>query len=183
MVNGLVHRDYTISGAKCQLIVTPDTVVVKSPGRPVEPITVEQMQAFNAPMLSRNPVLHYVFGKMELAEERGLGMKSMKQDATQADLPLPGYQWEDPYLVLTLFRSAASAVSGLSPQVLIQLNKAEKASWQFLVGRESVTTPELMERMGFDERKAQRVLSKIQGLGLLRRVGKGPATRYMVVRP
>ena len=55
VVNALVHRDYAIKGAKCQLVVTPDTITVKSPGKPVEPITLEQMQSFDAPMLSRKP--------------------------------------------------------------------------------------------------------------------------------
>ena len=32
VVNALVHRDYAIKGAKCQLVVTPDTITVKSPG-------------------------------------------------------------------------------------------------------------------------------------------------------
>lgn len=182
MGNGLVHRNYDIQGAKCQLVVTPDTVILKSPGRPIEPITLAQLQSFNAPMLSRNPTLHYVFAKMELAEERGLGLKSMKNDAFQAGLPLPSYRWEDPYLVLTLFRSPAGAVRGLSPQVLDRLNDDEKASWQFIVGRESVTSPQLMKHMSFDERKAQRVLKKLQDVKLLRRVGKGPSTRYVVVR-
>ncbi len=182
VVNALVHRDYGIEGAKCQLLATADTITVKSPGKPVEPITLEQMQSFNAPMLSRNPVLHYVFGRMEMAEERGLGLKSMKNHAQQAGLPLPRYTWEDPYLVLSLFRSPAGAVRGLSPEVLDRLNADEKASWQFIVGRESVTSRVLMEQMGFDERKAQRVLKKLLDTGLLRRVGRGPATRYEVVR-
>ena len=68
VVNALVHRDYDILGAKCQLVVTPDTIEIRSPGEPVKPITLEQLQSFNAPMLSRNPVLHYVFAKMELAD-------------------------------------------------------------------------------------------------------------------
>lgn len=183
IVNALVHRDYEINGAKCQLVVTPDTVVIKSPGKPVEPITLEQLQSFNAPMLSRNPTLHYVFGKMELAEERGLGLKSMKNNATQAGLPLPKYSWDAPYLVLTLFSSPAGAVRSLSPKVLDRLNDDERASWEFIAGRESVTSPELMEHMDFDERKAQRVLKKFQDAGLLRRIGKGPATHYEVLRP
>ena len=29
--NALVHRDYAIEGAKCQLVVTPDAVTVKPP--------------------------------------------------------------------------------------------------------------------------------------------------------
>jgi len=183
VVNALVHRDYDIKGAKCQLVVTTDTVVVKSPGKPIEPITLEQLQSFNAPMVSRNPMLHVVFGRMELAEERGLGLKSMRNDASEAGLPLPSYRWDDPYLVLTLFRSPAGAVRGLSPLVLDRLNVDEKASWQFIAGRESVASPQLMKHMGFDERKAQRVLKKLQDAKLLRRVGKGPSTRYEVVRP
>jgi len=183
VVNALVHRDYAIEGAKCQLIVTPDTITVKSPGKPVEPITLEQMQSFDAPMLSRNPALHYVFARMELAEERGLGLRSMKARAEAAGLPLPRFAWEAPYLVLTLYRSAAGAVRDLSPEVLDHLNTDEKASWQFIVGRESVTSPVLMKEMGFDERKAQRVLKALLDSGLLRRVGRGPATRYEVMRP
>jgi ATP-dependent DNA helicase RecG len=182
VVNALVHRDYAIEGAKCQLVVTPDTVTVKSPGQPVEPITLEQMQSFEAPMLSRNPVLHYVFAQMELAEERGLGLRSMKARAEAVGLPLPRFAWQAPYLVLTLYRSAAAAVRSLNPEVLAHLNAHARASLAFIVGRESVTSPVLMEEMGFDERKAQRVLRALLDSGLLRRVGRGPATRYEVVR-
>ncbi len=183
VVNALVHRDYSITGAKCQLVVTPDTIVIKSPGQPVAPITLQQLQAFNAPMLSRNPTLHYVFGRMELAEERGLGLKTMRESATQAGLPLPKYTWEDPYLVLTLYRSPSGALVDLSPQIFARLNKDERRAWQFMVGRESVTSPELMTALGFDERKAQRVLKKLLEVGLIRRGGKGRATRYHVIRP
>jgi len=120
---------------------------------------------------------------MALAEERGLGLKSMKARAEAAGLPLPRFAWQAPYLVLTLYRSAAGAVRDLSPSVLARLNTDEKASWQFIVGRESVTSPALVKEMGFDERKAQRVLKALLTSGLLRRVGRGPATRYEVVRP
>lgn len=162
--------------------MTPDTITVKSPGRPVEPITLEQLQSFNAPMLSRNPVLHYVFARMELAEERGLGLKSLKSRAEAAGLPLPRFAWEPPYLALTLYRSPAAAVRGLNPEVLDRLNEDERASWQFIVGRESVSSPMLMTQMGFDERKAQRVLRALMDSGLIRRVGRGRATRYEVVQ-
>jgi hypothetical protein len=83
--------------------------------------------------------------------------------------------------VLTLFRSPAGAVRDLLPEVLDRLNADEKAAnhrWA-----ESVTSPVLMKQMGFDERKAQRVWKALLDSGLLRRVGRGPATRYEVVRP
>lgn len=182
VVNALVHRDYSIAGAKSQLIVTPGTIVIKSPGQPVAPITLEQLQSFNAPMLSRNPALHYVFGKMELAEERGLGLKTMREGAKQAGLPLPKYSWEAPYLVLTLYRNAKAAVRSVGTDSLERLNFDEKETLQAILSKEPLTSSDLMAELNFDERKAQRVLRKLMDAGLIRRVGKGRATQYTTVK-
>jgi ATP-dependent DNA helicase RecG len=183
VVNALVHRDYSIEGAKCQLIVTSDTILVMSPGKPVEPITLEEMQAFDAPMLSRNPILHYVFARMELAEERGLGLKSMKARAEAEGLPLPRYTWEPPYLVLTLFRSAGSAVRGLGEGVLSALSKAERSGWEWIATQLTVTSATYATAMGVPNRTALNQLKHFAELGLIRKRGSGPATRYEVVRP
>jgi ATP-dependent DNA helicase RecG len=182
IVNALVHRDYEFRGAKCQLIVTGNALEVRSPGLPVDPITLEQLQSFKAPMLSRNPMLHYVFARMEMAEERGLGLKSLKSHATELGLPLPKYAWEYPYLSLTIYRNASSAVDALKAEARELLNADEKAAWQVIATRESVTRRELMEMMSLDERKAQRILKKLLDTKLLRRVGKGPITSYWVIR-
>lgn len=182
VVNALIHRDYDIRQAKCQLVITPNTITVKSPGAPLKPITLEQLQTFKAPMLSRNPEMHYVFARMELAEERGLGIKSLKQSAEKAGLPLPKYAFEDPYLVLTLYRNAEGVTDELADDVLEKLNADEKWTWQFLVSRESTSSPDVMRHFKFDEKKAQRILRKLMDEGLIRRIGKGPATRYEVIR-
>jgi ATP-dependent DNA helicase RecG len=183
VVNALVHRDYAIEGAKCQLIVTPDTITVKSPGKPVDPITLEQMQSLNAPMLSRNPVLHYVFARMELAEERGLGLKSMKTRAEAAGLPLPRYAWEAPYLELTLYRSPVAAVRGLGDEVSEGLSKAERMGWEWLATKQIVTSVEYTAAMRIPNRTALNHLKHFSELGLVRKLGSGPATRYEVTRP
>ena len=182
VVNALVHRDYDIEGAKCQLIVDEDTVVVMSPGSPLPPITVEQLQAFNAPMLSRNPGLHYVFAKMDMAEERGLGIKSLKAQAEHAGLPLPKYAFNDPYLVLTLYRSPAGAVRAVGGEILRALSQAEKNGWEWLAARDVVTSGEYAQAMGIPGRTALNHLKHLTDLGLLRRTGGGPSTRYEVVR-
>jgi ATP-dependent DNA helicase RecG len=179
IVNALVHRDYAIEGAKCQLVVTPDTITIRSPGYPVKPIELKQLQEFNAPMLSRNPVLHYVFAKMELAEERGLGLKSMKTRASDVGLPLPQYAWEDPYLVLTLYRSANSAIASLDPLILDQLSSSEQNGLKFLSGLTGVTQSSYATELGVTSRTAQRHLTHFVQLGLLRKVGNGPATEYL----
>ena len=183
VVNALIHRNYEIAGAKCQLVVTQDTVTVKSPGAPLPPITLEQLQSFTSPMLSRNPVLHYVFARMGMAEERGLGVKSLKIGAEKHGLPLPKYSWNNPYLLLTLYRSAAGAASALPQEVLAYLNPDEQKGWEFLATRMSVTRKEYADQMGFNDRKAQRHLQRFSKLGLLRKVGASSATAYDIQKP
>lgn len=182
VVNALVHRDYDIKGAKCQLIVTSDAITVKSPGGPLPPITLGQLQAFDAPMLSRNPELHYVFAQMELAEERGLGLKTMRTLPEQHGLPMPEYKLEDPYLVLTLFRNLEGAMRSLPAAALESLRADETRVLQFASTKGSLTSPMLMRQFEFDERKVQRILRKLEDRHLLRRVGKGRATHYEVIR-
>lgn len=182
VVNALIHRDYDIEGGKCQVVVAEDTVTVRSPGQPPPPITLEQLQSFTAPMLSRNPELHFVFARMGMAEEQGLGLESLRKRAGELGLPLPRYAWDDPYLVLTLYRSAEGATQALGEDVVERLNADEKTAWQFIATKEIVASRELMHRLDFDERKAQRVLRKLMENNLVRRVGKGPTTRYEVIR-
>ncbi len=182
IVNALVHRDYAIKGAKCQLIASSHKVVLMSPGAPVTPITMKQLEAFDAPMLSRNPVMHFVFGKMKLAEERGLGLRSMRERASAEGLPLPAYTYHAPYVVLTMYPDAASVMAADSGnKVLAALSDAERVGWAWLVTRETVTTAEYQEAMEIPNRTAKFHLKRMTDFGLLRVVGAGRATRYEVL--
>jgi len=54
-------------------------ITVKSPGKPVEPIKIKDIQLLQAPSLSRNPKIMYAFDQLELVEQRGLGFNTIKQ--------------------------------------------------------------------------------------------------------
>jgi ATP-dependent DNA helicase RecG len=181
VVNALIHRDYDIRQGKCQLVVTADTITVKSPGGPLPPITLEQLRAFTAPMLSRNPELHYVFAKMEMAEERGLGIKSLKNRAEQLGLPFPKYAWENPYLVLTLFRNQEAAARTLTPDVLESLSDAEQKGWQWLATKGRAKSRQYAKAMQVEDRTARRHLNHFLKLGLVKKAGSGPSTEYDVL--
>lgn len=184
VINALIHRDYDIEGQKCQLVVTGDTITVRSPGAPIAPITLEQMQHFTAPMKSRNPVLHHMFARMGYAEEQGFGLKnSLKKEAETLGLPLPGFAMDGDCLVLTIYRSKAGAVSGLSPAVRRGLNKDDLAAWELASGLATVGSADLKRVLDVDERKAQRILKRLRSAELLRQVGRGRSTRYEVLRP
>jgi len=183
VVNALIHRDYDIAGAKSQLAVTENSITIKSPGQPPPPVTLEQLQTFNAPMLSRNPELHYIFARMEMAEEQGLGIKSLKAGAEKLGLPLPRYTFEAPYLVLTLYRNPEAAARVLSQEVLNSLSRAEQKGWQWLATRDTVTSDEYSAALGIPNRTALNHLKRFTGLGLLKRSGTGRSTRYEVLSP
>jgi len=178
LVNALVHRDYGIRQAKIQLVVTPEKTVIRSPGLPMEPVTLQQLQEFNAPMFSRNPRLHAVFNTMELAEERGFGLRSMRNRAQEVLLPLPSYTWNDPYLDLTVYRAPESATAALDEAIFADLSESERAGWQWFSAQSVCTSREYAENMRMDVRSARRHLNHFVELGLARKTGSGPATSY-----
>jgi ATP-dependent DNA helicase RecG len=180
VANALIHRDYSIDGAKCQIVVTEDTIAVQSPGAPPSPITLKQLQDFSAPMLSRNPELHFVFARMGMAEEQGLGLASLRDRAKELGLPRPRYTWNKPYLALTLYRSAEGVTKALGEDILKALSKSERKGWQWLAARDNASSGEYAEAMGVEPRTARRHLGHFEKLGLVRKTGSGPSQRYEV---
>ena len=142
------------------------------------PITLDQMRSFTAPMKSRNPVLHYVFARMGMAEEQGYGLISLKKHAEKLGLPLPSYTMEGDSLVLTIYRTAESATKGLGAARL-ELTAEEREGWKFVAGRTGTTQSEYARNLAVTARTAQRHLSHFVELGLLQRIGQGPATKYV----
>lgn len=178
VVNALIHRDYDIKGQKCQLVVSPSTITISSPGGPIPPISMEQMRSFRAPMKSRNPILHFVFARMGMAEEQGYGLQSLKQQAEKLGLPLPNYSMEGDSLVLTIYRTVEAITASLAEDVRESLSGAERKGLEFTMSRTRTTQSEYAKELEVTARTAQRHLTHFVELGLLKRIGKGPPTEY-----
>jgi len=118
---------------------------------------------------------------MGLAEERGLGLISLKSTAEKYHLPLPKYTFEDPYLVLTIYTSQESVIEMLAPKIRESLKKDERTGWLLLASRAKINKSEYAKLTGYDYHKAERHLKKFVELGLLRRTGKGPSTVYIII--
>lgn len=158
IINALVHRDYDIAGAKVQLEIDNDSVVIKSPGRPVSPLTLEQLQTFSAPNLSRNPILHLVLSRMKMAEERGFGMQTWRSIPMDYGLQMPTYEFEQPYLVLRFSRKP----------VVELLNEPEQKAWAWVRDQHNdFTSADYMEALAVGDRSAQNHFQKLREVGLL----------------
>jgi pyrimidine deaminase RibD-like protein len=179
IINALVHRDYEIEGAKCSLQIDDEKIVVKSPGYPVKPIKFEDFKAFKAPSLSRNPKLMAVFNAMDYVEERGIGMREMKSLPTKYNLPLPEIEWEDPFVSITFPRNTEYLESQVPPEILSQLNEEERIGLAYVRDRNEVTKSEYANHFNFNDKKAQRHLTKLKELGQLSQVGKGKSIKYV----
>jgi ATP-dependent DNA helicase RecG len=180
VINALVHRDYDLTGATCHLVVTVDTVTVRSPGAPLFPITLEQMQGFTAPMYNRNPKLQFAFSGTKLLEGRGLGMRTLGAAATKYGLPVPKYAFDGVYLNLTIYRHAQAAVTALGPAVLDELSKSERLGWEWLAAKGHAKSSEYAAALDVDDRTARRHLNQFFKLGLVRKIGSGPSSNYQI---
>lgn len=180
IINALAHRDYEQEGAKTYIEIDDDKIVIKSAGLPVSPISLEDVKAFRAASLSRNPKITYIFNKMGLMEESELGMETFKGMPAKYKLPLPFYEYKAPYLSLTFSRSieAVKYVSGID--ALGNLNEYELKAYEVFRNKLSLTKSEFAEKLGLSDRTAERMLKKMVDLKLILKKGAGPNTKYVI---
>lgn len=178
--NAILHRDYDIQGAPIYLEINDDAIIIKSPGYAVPPIKLGQIANFNAPSLSRNPKIMFVFDALDLAEQRGLGFMTVRELLEKQNIPLPLVNYEEPYLVFTLPRNTA-AVNKVDDS-LAPLAEGEIRMLNFfrLNDGKSFGKGEVVEKLGIYPRTAERELKHLVDLKLLIREGVGRSTVYRI---
>ncbi len=81
-----------------------------------------------------------------------------------------------------MYRAAESATKSLDDAILAELNATEQKGWTFIVSQGTMTQSEYAREMKITPRTAQRHLTHFVDLGLLLRIGSGPATEYQVIQ-
>lgn len=178
--NAILHRDYDIKGAPIYMEINDDAIIIKSPGCAVPPIKLGQIANFNAPSLSRNPKIMFVFDALDLAEQRGLGFMTVRELPEIHNIPLPLVRYEEPYLVFTLPRNAAAL--NKVDDTLADLDEGEIRMLNFfrLNAGKTFGKGMVVEKLGIYPRTAERELKHLVDLGLLIREGIGRSTVYRI---
>ena len=181
ITNAVVHRDYDIEGAPIYFEINKDAIVIKSPGEPVPPIKLDQIKRFDAPSLSRNPKIMYIFDQLDLVEQRGKGFTTIKELPEKHDIPLPVITYDEPYIVMKFPRSfeAVKAVTG--NEALNELNEEEIEGYEFIRTKGEITKKEYAKHFEYSDRQAERHLKKLTEVNLIERKGAGPSTFYKII--
>lgn len=180
VINAIAHRDYSKDGAKVQLEVFPDRIIVKSPGEPSPPITIEAMSNFTATSYSRNKKLTFIFNEMDYMEETALGMDTFKAMRSEHHLPLPIIEYDKGNVVVTFLRTA-KAIKGVAIAGLKNLNEEELSGYEFVKLKGKVKRTEYESEFKLDKKKAERHLNKFVKNRLVKRKGSGPSTYYEII--
>ncbi len=181
--NAVVHRDYDIEGSPIYLEIYDDVIIVKSPGKPVEPIKLKDIQLLKAASLSRNPKIMYAFDQLNLVEQRGLGFNTMRQLPLKYNLPLPVITYDNPYIIFKFPRSFDVIKNISDVPAFEELNVDELRGYDWVKIKGEVGKREYAEYFGYDDKKAQRHLTKMKELGLLEDNGKpktSPNYKYVI---
>ncbi|HRH40679.1 MAG TPA: ATP-binding protein [Pyrinomonadaceae bacterium] len=182
VLNAIVHRDYEIAGAKSSLEIDNEKIIVKSPGAPLPSISLEQLKSFTAPSISRNPVITYVFNLMNYVEETGFGMKQIRALPETYKLPLPEYEFEEPFLTLTFPRNFEAVKKVTHLPGLAELNEEELEGYEFIKLRGTITRKQYQDAFEIEsDKKAERHLRKMTELNLIRRIGSGRSVYYEII--
>lgn len=166
IINAIVHRDYSIAGSKIELEITPEKIVVKSPGEPFSPNTLSSLQDFSAVSYARNAEIAYIFNSMRLMEESRVGMDTFKSLQENFNLPLPVITYQKPCVVVT-FPRTVDAVRN-TDEKLHQLNDEELKGYDFVKTQGNVSKVEYANHFNFDDKKAYRQLLKMKKLHLIK---------------
>lgn len=179
IVNALVHRDYEIEGAKCEIKIDENKIIVTSPGRPLPAITLEELNTFEAPSLSRNHIITYAFSLMDYVEEKGFGMKTFRSLNKEYGLPIPKYTFKEPFLTLTFPRTTEGVKEVVGKSGIDELSSEDLKRFEIFREKRPVSKSEFVEFAGLATRTAERHLKEWVDIGLLTIVGSGRSTKYL----
>lgn len=115
IVNALIHRDYSVRGSEVHIDIYDDRIEVYSPGGMSDGSFIQNLDIDTISSSRRNPVLADLFGRMDLMERRGSGLKKI----------LESYQFEKNYTeeLKPEFRSTESSFFVFLRECLHKSNK------------------------------------------------------------
>jgi len=175
VINAIIHRDYSIDGAKVFIEVNPNKIEVRSPGLPALPNTIEKLRNFTATQYSRNDRLANIFNKMEFMEEAEIGMGIYRSMREKFNLPLPFITYKEPNVIVTFPRNIEGVKE--TNKKLKDLTHDLLDAYEFVKANIEVSRKEYEEFAGVSQKVAYDRLTKLKDMDIIGDNGKTPGSK------
>jgi ATP-dependent DNA helicase RecG len=180
--NAVMHRNYH-GGARVHITLTDNAIVVRSPGALLKPVSLAALRDFNAPQYSRNPHIAVALYHLGWVEEKGSGLRRMRDAMVESGLPAPTFTYDAGYLVATLLGNPnLKKKIQFSPDQLVDLSVYELKIIEIISRKGPVTARNIASALRVDLTTARRYLRRLGSKGLVERSGTGPNVMYSFVR-
>jgi ATP-dependent DNA helicase RecG len=180
--NAVLHRNYQ-AGARVDITLTDAAITVRSPGALLKPISLAALQEFNAPPYSRNPHIAVALYHLGWVEEKGSGLRRMRDAMIEAGLQAPTFAYDGGYLLVTLHGNGRTNRIQISPSQLTNLSRIELKIVEMISRKGPVTARRVASTLRVDITTARRHLRRLIGRKLIARKGTGPDVTYSFVAP
>ena len=173
IVNAVIHRDYSISGACILLAVYDNRLEVTSPGGLAGQVTVENIQDRQ---YNRNPIIAKRMFEMAYFDSWGQGIDRILAWADQTKAKFPTFI--DSYDQFTLGLFPENSISYSSTQYQPPLSNLERDVLDYVNQHGRVTNREIRQTFDCTKTQAQVVLRQLRDRNLLKVYGAGRSTFY-----
>lgn len=171
LVNAIVHRDYNILGP-IKIAIYDNRVEIFSPGTFPGPIDTEHLEM--GITYIRNHVISRIFRETGYVEKLGSGFLTLFESYRSENLEEPSVIEGKSFVkcVLPRYEKESSESSGPS----------EKIKRLFL-NNPKLMVGQVIEELAVSRQTASRYLAEMVKNGSIKRIGSGPAVRYVLANP
>jgi ATP-dependent DNA helicase RecG len=175
VVNGLVHRDYSLAGETVRLFIYGDRVEVHSPGSLVPGLTLEDLIALRARSNPRNPRIAGLLRDLPggFMERVGAGVRMMVYEMRESGKPDPEFSDLGGEFLVTFRNGQAPTIDPSAA-----LNPRQRAGLALLQRQASFTSSDYIQVTQAATRTAQHDLQALVRGGWLIARGTTRTTRY-----
>ena len=178
IANAIIHRDYSIEGTTNYMYIDSDKIIIRSPGEPIAPITYNMLKKLDAPSVSRNPRIMYIFNQMCYAEQRGVGLRSMKK-LPSLGFPLPIFKYNHGIIEITFSRNVDYTAS-IKTDKIITLSNEERKAIIFIQQEGEINSAKYAKHFNLNQKTAKRHLERLVVKGFLIKEG---TKRWTIYKP
>ena len=159
LVNALAHRDYSITTAPITFYIYNDRIEIKSPGRLVYPLKVDDLEDNDS--VHRNEIICNIFSKTKYMEHVGTGIRRMKDAMISHGLNEPEFVESGEFFKVIFWSNQSENVLNSRQKMLLRLNALE------------ITRREYMKLFEVSKNTASNDLTKLVEYGYFDRIKHG----------